>query len=652
MNIRIDFVWHGEESISLVDRKPGPSDKPAINVCTIMVVEDDPGIQRLIHHALAPQAEVLQDLEGNGERIEQLNFDGVDALILDYKLPGKDGLQILEEVRGAYPSLPILFMTGFGNLDIARRAIASGANEYFPKPFDLKHLRQVLGAWVPNFDPAIGKGSGSIPVLEEGRSLATNVAEEENYLTASDPEGNEISGRVIRYNARAIVIEVGPLFDVSIGTQLKNTVVTLGHRSIEIAGAEVRATTDLAERKWVEIGLPGVWKIDRYKRELDSMAVNEIVRSREPSTLPSYDRLETGMRERELIPDSLSAAVTDFESILEEVKADVEPFEKMMADIDQIERSEIEEKIISYAEGRFFPMLSKSMAKFEAAAAEAERLKIKEPFRNLAQRRLFPMILCSPFISRVIAQPIGVPGDFGILGQLLGHPYQGHNLYSRLLNAWAITAAPSSAYRFRIDLLEEAINGVVAKGESSEEPTRILSMASGVAYEVQRFVTRATPDQKVDFELVDFSNRTLLEAKKHFSECQKAANPSMVDVTLRQGSVIDLAKDTKRKLDETELEQYDLVYCAGLFDYLSERMCSRVVSYLFRLVKPGGKLIVSNYTPENASRFFMGVVMDWELIHRTTSEFEALMDTTLANEDYEIVEDSTRTELYAIANKA
>ena len=81
--------------------------------CTILVIDDDPSVQRLIQLTLAPGANVLHELDSKGEMVETLDFDEVDAIVLDYKLPGEDGLNLLKRIRKKYEALPVLFMDRF-----------------------------------------------------------------------------------------------------------------------------------------------------------------------------------------------------------------------------------------------------------------------------------------------------------------------------------------------------------------------------------------------------------------------------------------------------------------------------------------------------------------------------------------------------------
>ena len=630
------------------------SHSPQASQCTILVIDDDAGLQRLIQQILAPGATVLQELDGVTDYVERLDFDGVDAVILDYKMPGEDGLTVLSRIRKKYSDLPVLFMTGFGDLEVARKAIAAGANEYFPKPFNAEDLREVVSNWVPSFNPDTEKSE--IPAFLSGGSSIAPANETENFLTATDALGNEFRSRVIRYNSRAVIVEASADSTLSVGAHLKDTLMTLGNRSIEMVGAVVMKVTGLAERKLIEIGLPGIWQIEGFDENTAPEEITRIVRSREKPETPAYSRFSQGILDRELIPESYRNAVSDVEHILQELYDDLEPFENFLLQVDPEDRSRMEGRMVEYAEGRFFPALTAAMNRFERAAEAAAKDGIKSEFRKFAQKRLYPLMLCSPFLCRVIEQPIGVPGDYGVLGQILGHPYEGHTLFGRMLNAWVLTSHPAKAYRHRIDLLSQSIDDAVLASNHRNERTNILSMGSGVAFEVQRYVTERKGDEAIDFELVDFSTRTLQEAERRFTNAQKISALDHVNVKLKQSSVVELINGTRGGASATAqsggLEQkYDLVYCAGLYDYLSDRLCRSVTDYLYSLTKPGGKVLVSNYAPPNPLKNFMEYVLDWELIHRSVDDFHAIMKKTGAKESYHIETDATGTELYAIARR-
>jgi extracellular factor (EF) 3-hydroxypalmitic acid methyl ester biosynthesis protein len=67
---------------------------------------------------------------------------------------------------------------------------------------------------------------------------------------------------------------------------------------------------------------------------------------------------------------------------------------------------------------------------------------------------------------------------------------------------------------------------------------------------------------------------------------------------------------------------YDLIYCAGLFDYLSEDTCRELVNLFHRNLQPDGLAVVANMNDSKPFRNFIEFVLDWQLIYRTTDEIK------------------------------
>ena len=75
-------------------------------------------------------------------------LDEVDLVVSDVRMPGRDGLEIAEVLRGATFRVPLILMTGFGDDEVRRRAASLGA-VLFDKPFRLEDLRAAAVALVP-----------------------------------------------------------------------------------------------------------------------------------------------------------------------------------------------------------------------------------------------------------------------------------------------------------------------------------------------------------------------------------------------------------------------------------------------------------------------------------------------------------------------
>jgi DNA-binding response OmpR family regulator len=107
---------------------------------TILTIEDDPSIRRGIVDALTYMGyQVLQSGNGN-EGLAMAVQQQYDLLLLDLVLPGKQGLDILREVRLTRPTLPVIILTARGEENDRVDGLRLGADDYVVKPFSVKEL--------------------------------------------------------------------------------------------------------------------------------------------------------------------------------------------------------------------------------------------------------------------------------------------------------------------------------------------------------------------------------------------------------------------------------------------------------------------------------------------------------------------------------
>ncbi|RXK53289.1 hybrid sensor histidine kinase/response regulator [Oleiharenicola lentus] len=109
----------------------------------VLVVDDELGPRESISYLLQEEFEVVAvDRVDHGlEQIKQGNFA---CVIMDIRMPQKNGIQGLEAMRKIDPEVSIIMMTGYGALATAQAAISLGANEYLKKPFDVDVLQQAV----------------------------------------------------------------------------------------------------------------------------------------------------------------------------------------------------------------------------------------------------------------------------------------------------------------------------------------------------------------------------------------------------------------------------------------------------------------------------------------------------------------------------
>jgi len=114
----------------------------------LLVVEDDRMLSELIRRALIEDGFAV-DVASDGEQAETLAFvNDYDGIILDLVLPGKSGLQLLQQMRREARTTPTLILTGRRAKHDIVRGLDVGADDYLTKPFDLDELKARVRALV------------------------------------------------------------------------------------------------------------------------------------------------------------------------------------------------------------------------------------------------------------------------------------------------------------------------------------------------------------------------------------------------------------------------------------------------------------------------------------------------------------------------
>ena len=110
----------------------------------LLVVDDDRAILTLIGTiALAEGFDVATTVSGE-DAMKQLRERPSDLVLVDLRMPGITGIDVLRAIREANPRVKVVLMTGFGTIDTAVEAVKLGAMDFITKPFDLPRLRQLL----------------------------------------------------------------------------------------------------------------------------------------------------------------------------------------------------------------------------------------------------------------------------------------------------------------------------------------------------------------------------------------------------------------------------------------------------------------------------------------------------------------------------
>lgn len=223
---------------------------------------------------------------------------------------------------------------------------------------------------------------------------------------------------------------------------------------------------------------------------------------------------------------------------------------------------------------------------------------------HVRRHRFAQLTLQCPLTRRSFERPRGYAGDAELLDLIYGHKdvarlTSGLSGVARTAQEFTFAVPACAAVRARRLRLAEAIDAAAL----NRPGTRVLSVACGHLRELED--SKAFEGGQVEMMGLDQDSLSL----------QVAASYRTVQTV--RASVRDLLAAA------TALTDFDLIYAAGLYDYLDRRTAVALTKSLFSRLGPGGRLIVANFLTGVWEAPYLDVFMDWQLIYRDESEIEA-----------------------------
>jgi 16S rRNA G966 N2-methylase RsmD len=271
---------------------------------------------------------------------------------------------------------------------------------------------------------------------------------------------------------------------------------------------------------------------------------------------------------------------------------------------------------------------------------ESNVYKLKKIF----EKRYRSYFLYGEYPKWSYEKPFGYPGDFKLIDSIYKNQPSTVG-FDGLWDRYFQKMVASQATRQRKEDLKKIIFDFV-KGRKNQN-IRIMDLGSGPAREIKELLEADSERLflNVIFDCYDFEIRAINYAR------QLLNNPT--NVNFFQKNVIRMA--LKRDIKQEIPWDYDLIYSAGLFDYLDEKVATRLLSNLKKLLKRNGIVVVANFGDKynNSSAGLMEWVTDWYLIYRTEDEFrQVFFKAGFSPENLKLLpQDDNKVILYCFANK-
>lgn len=442
-------------------------------------------------------------------------------------------------------------------------------------------------------------------------------------------QGESVRGTIVNLQRKSLVMEVyNPYSIVQVSEVLSELTVRLGATNVYVGKAVVISIVNTGLTAVISLTLIDDW------RELSDVAISPKAVGDEVKAFIA------DWAERFQIRRDYQVLVNELRAFLSEVSRWVE----------QVDLSQSMPKENGSLREDFFyeladPLIRRTKTYMAALEGEASLIEpaLVPAHRSFAQAALHPLILRAPFVFRTYTKPLGYAGDYLMVRQILEDPRQGPNTYFQIVNTTFLHSAVAIAHRNRIDILVKFLTRIAESARAAGRPFRVLNVGCGPAYEIQRFLQTYPDPDLLSFELVDFNEETLTWVHGELDAIlSRVGKP--VSIEYVQDSVHGLLK---RRLNQEVVEQpFDAVYCAGLFDYLSDKVCTRLLAHFASRIRSGGTLLVTNVHPNNPERIFaMEHLAEWYLIYRDEAKMNALLPERSINR--KIYADDTGVNVFA-----
>lgn len=206
--------------------------------------------------------------------------------------------------------------------------------------------------------------------------------------------------------------------------------------------------------------------------------------------------------------------------------------------------------------------------------------------------------------AQALERKYGYSGDFEIIDRIYTrHVHDDPN--RRLWDLYFHSQAAPVAVRNRKAYFQDLMHKHLAEQETAG-PLHVLNVASGPARDLREFFLNH-PGAEVQFDCVDMDAHAVDYASR-------LCAPWLERIHFHHRNVLRFVP-TRR---------YDLTWSAGLFDYLSDRVFVHVLRAMMSVTRPGGEVVVGNFSDFNPSQDYMELLGHWQLIHRSEETLHAL----------------------------
>ncbi|MCF7976894.1 MAG: sigma-54 dependent transcriptional regulator [Chromatiaceae bacterium] len=150
-----------------------------------LIVDDDQDLCGMLSLVLSRGGFDVRTTHDGNSALSCVNQRMPDVMLLDVRMPGPDGMEVLRRVHSSHPQLPVVMMTSFAGVSQAVEAIKAGAADYLAKPFDNRHAVSVLKQVVKQAEDSVLAGAQASSAGTQAHTNATKATSLQSHLRAT-----------------------------------------------------------------------------------------------------------------------------------------------------------------------------------------------------------------------------------------------------------------------------------------------------------------------------------------------------------------------------------------------------------------------------------------------------------------------------------
>ncbi|HEY2329878.1 MAG TPA: class I SAM-dependent methyltransferase [Verrucomicrobiae bacterium] len=434
----------------------------------------------------------------------------------------------------------------------------------------------------------------------------------ESWVTFQAGDGLEVRGTLLRLTRHAVAFEIfNPDAALRVSEVFNGFKIIIGGRTVffgraVVSGLVNTGTTLVAEAKLSAPETESAFFLPPAKLS--------------PSAQEAYDRFFQQWQKEYRIAPEFKVLVADIGAFLTGIRQWLEQIEFTLKESKDRQQVEQEREMLDAVAHRVITAFNVQHERFEELAYQIPP-ELYGAHQDFVRRHWHKLFLCAPFGHRTFHKPLGYAGDYEMMNMIHRNQPEGRTLYEKLIHLLLVSQWPAESVRNRIAHLKKNLVSETARVARSGKRARILNIGCGPAWEMQAFMKESALSHEADFTLLDFNQETLDYASGELNELKRRLG-CRAKISTMNISVHQLLRRAVRQGNFGMDGNYDLIYCAGLFDYLSEDTCRELVKLFDHNLLPGGLAVVANMNDCKPFRNFIEFVLDWQLIYRAGHEVQ------------------------------